>query len=379
LIIGQAYWLSDSVANHVNRPWWNPASVIAITLAIAQWWQRQKTLKLEGALRLVMQAIYALAVVGLLYFWLEPHFAAPTWLAFASALAILLTAYAAINRYWLLALAGQLFVLVSGFEFFRQLLDGKPEWYFPLVPIATFCLLSFCAIKWFKARPDASKDVREPILQIGMAYRIVAVFMSLWWLHKYVPARELCWVTVAVGAALFALAGWRKNRELLIFSAVFSVVGIARFWFPMDDAPRVYLPNLFAILALLAQQRFARKLPQRFPAPAEGHTGVIVLGSLSLWFLLSRWIVEKPNDFYLTAGWAVLALILFMAGMALRERMYRWVGLTILALALGRVAFVEVWKMETIYKVLSLMALGLVLLVLGFIYNKYQEKIKEWL
>jgi uncharacterized membrane protein len=100
---------------------------------------------------------------------------------------------------------------------------------------------------------------------------------------------------------------------------------------------------------------------------------------LSLWFLLSRWIVEKPNDFYLTAGWAVLALILFMAGMALRERMYRWVGLTILALALGRVAFVEVWKMETIYKVLSLMALGLVLLVLGFIYNKYQEKIKEWL
>jgi len=25
------------------------------------------------------------------------------------------------------------------------------------------------------------------------------------------------------------------------------------------------------------------------------------------------------------------------------------------------------------------MALGVVLLVLGFIYNKYQEKIKEWL
>jgi hypothetical protein len=25
------------------------------------------------------------------------------------------------------------------------------------------------------------------------------------------------------------------------------------------------------------------------------------------------------------------------------------------------------------------MALGIVLLVLGFIYNKYQEKIKEWL
>jgi hypothetical protein len=29
--------------------------------------------------------------------------------------------------------------------------------------------------------------------------------------------------------------------------------------------------------------------------------------------------------------------------------------------------------------VLSFMALGLVLLVLGFLYNEYQEKIREWL
>ena len=39
----------------------------------------------------------------------------------------------------------------------------------------------------------------------------------------------------------------------------------------------------------------------------------------------------------------------------------------------------DVWKLETLYRILSFMALGIVLLVLGFIYNKYQEKIKEWL
>jgi hypothetical protein len=35
--------------------------------------------------------------------------------------------------------------------------------------------------------------------------------------------------------------------------------------------------------------------------------------------------------------------------------------------------------LETLYRIFTFLALGVVLLILGFIYNKYQEKIKEWL
>jgi len=98
-----------------------------------------------------------------------------------------------------------------------------------------------------------------------------------------------------------------------------------------------------------------------------------------LWRFLSVWVAEPASGFYLTAGWSALALVLFAAGIALHERMYRWLGLGILACALGRVVVFDVWQLEMIYRVLSFMALGIVLLVLGFIYNKYQEKIKEWL
>jgi uncharacterized membrane protein len=85
------------------------------------------------------------------------------------------------------------------------------------------------------------------------------------------------------------------------------------------------------------------------------------------------------GGFYLTASWSVLALALFTTGLALRERMYRWMGLGILACALGRVVFFDVWKLDKVDRILSFMALGIVLLVLGFIYSKYQEKIREWL
>ena len=56
-----------------------------------------------------------------------------------------------------------------------------------------------------------------------------------------------------------------------------------------------------------------------------------------------------------------------------------WSGLAILTCALGRVVIVDVWRLETVYRILSFAALGVVLLVLGFIYNKYQEKLRQWL
>ena len=77
--------------------------------------------------------------------------------------------------------------------------------------------------------------------------------------------------------------------------------------------------------------------------------------------------------------WAVLALVVFGTGFALRERVYRWLGLAVLAGALGRVVLLDVWQLALLYRVLSFMALGIVLIVLGYVYNRWQEKIREWL
>jgi uncharacterized membrane protein len=379
LVFAQALWLYDSGASQLARPWWNPAIVIAATLLLAAWWQRQKTLMFKQPLGLALQGLYALAIVGVLFFWLQPQFPAPTWLAFASLLAVLLTVYGAVNRYWLLAAAGQIFLVVSGWQFCEQLWNGKPDWWLPLVPIAVFCALSFSAIKWFEQRPEAKAELREPILGVGLIYRVIALLMSLWWVHKYVPTPEIIWVLAAIGLLLFLAAGWRRSQELLIFGAVFTLMGLVELTLPFNGAPTVYWPNLLAILALLAQQQIAKLHPENYKLRWEIHAGAIVLGGLSLWLFESRWILQQTTGFYLTAGWAVLALVLFIVGMALKERIYRWLGLAMLAGALGRVVVFDVWKLETIYCIFCFFALGIVLLVLGFIYNKYQEKIKEWL
>jgi hypothetical protein len=284
------------------------------------------------------------------------------------------------TRAWLLAACGQIFMLVSGAQFVIQLSRAKPGWPLALAPIAALGLLSFGTISWFQRKPDDSGRVSQPLLQIAMIYRWVALAMSIWWVCAYIPERERIWLLALLGLWVFVWAGWQRNREALFFSASFTLAALALFWLPLIEAPRVYWPNLLVIVILLAQRQFARRLPERYPLAPGVHTAIIITGGLSLWRFLSLWVLEQqPAGFYLTASWSLLALAFFTCGIVLRERMYRWLGLGLLACALGRVVIFDVWKLEAIYRILSFMALGIVLLVLGFIYNKYQEKLKEWL
>jgi len=482
----------DWIARYFNQaplpPWWNPLILLAITLGLSHWWQKQKIVADDKRIGFGCQAIYALAIVGVLYGWLQALASVPDWLALTSLLAVVVTAYGVYTRAWALAICGQLFLVISLCQFVFQVLDNKPLWYFPLAPIVALGLLSFATMRWFAAKPDSKAGIRDPLLKFAMAYRWVALVLSLCWIQQYINERERVWAFMAVGAAVFGLAGWRRSFEAVAFGAVYSLAALGNFW-ALDGDRLIYLPNLLAILALLCQQQIARRLPARyvpqenlhvatmlvgcltlwrfiscwvmqvtpeqngsyFPSswsalaliffaagvllkePVYHWTGLavlaaafgklwlspeqewlkllnllpvllllahqqldrrsskrfvaagnidavkIVVGSVTLWRYVSCWVMQSQSGFYLTASWSVLAFGLFAAGILLSERVYRWAGLGILAAALGRVVLYDVWKQETIYRVLTFMALGVVLLALGFLYNKYQDKIRKWM
>ena len=379
LLLGQFAWLLRFILPSVLPPWWNPALMIAVTLGLSHWWQRQKVLMTDSRGPLFWQGVYALAIVGVLYFWLNPLVDAPAWLTLTSLLAIGITAYGVFTRMWFLAAFGQLFLLISSAQFLWQLLQYKPLWYFPLAPIAALGLLSFGTVRWFQRKADANESARAPLLQIALLYRWVALVMTIWWVCEYIPARERIWLLALLGLLMFLFAGLYRSREILLSSAAFTLTALALFWLPLLEAPTVYWPNLIVIIILLGQRQIAKRLPEYYDLDSRLHAAVIIVGGLSLWLFLTRWVCQNASGFYLTASWSALALVLFTVGMMLRERVYRWLGLGILAFALGRIVIFDVWKLETLYRILSFMALGIVLLVLGFIYNKYQEKIKEWL
>ena len=378
-VIGLATWLYPMLDRQPAESAGRPVALLVLTLGLIHWWQREGSRRIETNVSRVLQGLYALGVVGVLHFWLPTMVTRETWLALSAGLLLALTVYGALTRAWLIAAAGQLFAAVTVWEFARQLWEGAPPWPFALAPIAGLALLSAAAVQWFKFRPDTRARFEEPISGVSLVYRWVALFMVLAWVQEYLPVRERFWVFALLGLAVFGWAGWRRNLEGCLFGAVLTAAGFGGFWLAPGGAVTVYLPNLMALLVLLGQQQVARRLPERFAFRSEWHVAMICVADVSLWHFVTRWVQSGSGGFYLTVGWAVLALALFLTGMGLRERMHRWLGLAVLAAALGRVVIYDVWKLETLYRIVSFFALGVVLLVLGFIYNRYQEKIRQWL
>lgn len=379
LVIAHLSWLAKFADPLVPPPWWNPLLLISLTLGLSHWWQKQQTIGIPPAARTLFQSLYALGLIIILHNWLEPQFAPENWLVITSLLALTVTGYAVKTRLWPLAIGAQIFLFVSGWQFAAQLAMSKPTWYLPLTPIAALGTLSFATGHWFARHPEQNSSARNPLLNLARLYRWVALVMIIGWVNKYIAIAERPWVFTLLGVGAFALAGWRRNREAILFSAALTVTGFATLWLLPTRETIVSLPNFLVVLALLTQQQIARRKPERYELPNDIHTAMILAGCGTLWWLSSHWVLLSASGFYLTASWSALAFACIGGGVLLREKIYRWAGLGILAIALGRIVIFDVWKLETFYRVLSFMALGVVLVVLGFIYNKYQEKIRAWL
>ena len=87
--------------------------------------------------------------------------------------------------------------------------------------------------------------------------------MTIGWVYKYIPQPERPWFFALLGAVAFAIAGWQRCREAILFNVAFTLTG----WPPCGYCPRAkwwFTSPTFVALALLAQQQVVRRNPERF-------------------------------------------------------------------------------------------------------------------
>lgn len=362
------------------EPWWVFACVGSMALALVHWWQKQNAIEASRELRVAGQFVPALILVGVTVSWLQPKLDLTQWVLFNSVALLALTAYGAVTRNWVLALVAQIFGGIAVVNFVFDAGGDALPWLPGLAPLAALTVLALAARRWAEVRL-AALSYAGTVRNIAVAYGRVAMGLLIWWTFQYVPQAELVWSFTALGVVSFALAGWRKNQDFLVFATVLNIAALACLAYQILNGTSVYWPNFVAVLAWMVEQQIARREVERYPVPAMAHNLAMIGAGTALWVLISRWVVERgfTGCFYLTASWSLFAFAIIALGAALRERMYRWLGLVIIGCAVGRVVIFDVWHLETIYRIVSFFALGAVLLVLGFIYNKYQERLREWL
>jgi len=85
------------------------------------------------------------------------------------------------------------------------------------------------------------------------------------------------------------------------------------------------------------------------------------------------------TNFALSFIWATYAIALIAAGIAKRMRLLRITALVLFWITIFKVFLFDMSGLSEGYRVASFMSLGVILVTTGFLYNRYSERIKEFL
>ena len=370
--------------NHHGSPAWSMAALFLVTLALGHWWQfrwpwiHEQAHPPQQASGLLAGFLAALAVL-VLYDWLRPDAdggrAIELWVAETAALSFALLAYGLWTRYRALAAAGQalLFVSIAGCVL-RVWLSHRPGansgMALTLVPLVVLLATIFAGCRYVSGASVAA---------LLAVYEGVATLFFLGWGCEYVPAEARFTFFSVAGAAVAIWAQVRREKRWLWWSGALTVSGVIALAVLRNDGRAAFL-HLIGIAAIAGQQRFARFWSKHDPAdpstaPARWQGASMIAATLCAWAVLNAWMtLSFEAAFTLAASWSLFAALVFVAGLTLREKVYRWLGLSILVCTLGRIAIVDLWQLDSLGRAVSALCLGVVLLSIGYLYNRFHAK-----
>ena len=191
--------------------------------------------------------------------------------------------------------------------------------------------------------------------------------------------RALANLTLSVACLLISTKSFIvHNKQFYYLSISFLVAGFFHLFGELaNKGNEVSLYSLLGILGLMFFQQVSKSSVNSFTKSTIAHNAIIISVSIALF----AWCTVKVSD--LGAGlrlitWAGLAVIYFLAGISLKERWYRLIGLLILGVSLLSLLPI-IWDMSTTVKIASLFVLGAVFVGLGYIYTRYKDHIKKLL
>jgi uncharacterized membrane protein len=357
-------------------PWWSPLPVIVAALSLMHWWQRQRAVALDAEIRTLLEYFGAIAAVAMGICWMNDFYTGGAWLFATSGAALGTLLYGLLTGAGAIAVVGQSFTVLAVCSFATALVAGHPGWAAALAPIVNAALTGLLA-----THPGVARAAKLPaglaMAAVAQVYRLAALAMIGAWGFEYVTASWRIAFYAGLGALLIVLGEVTRQRERAACGAAYGAIAIVLFWiFPNLGAAWT---DLAAILAIPVGFRLSRWITGNAPLFPELRNGLALAAMATLWLWVTRWTLAHGHQDQLTTAWTFLAFVIFAAGLGLRERIYRLGGFAVLGLAVGRLFIVDVWRFDTLPRIVSFLVLGIVLLALSFVYNRFAETMRRWL
>ncbi len=355
--------------------WWSPWPLLLVNLGLMHAWQWTRK-PIGPVLRAVLECLFAVTAALLGAVWLYRAVHGDEWLVFTSAIGLASLAYGLATHSWPIAAAGQMFSVCGVLAFFEKTAQAHPHWAASLAVVAAigsvpWLLTSYADRRWLKLPPGGSWQ------EVSRAYGLLASVMFALWSFEYVPAELRMMYFSVLGAAQILLGSLRKEQGRLIYGVIYAAIGLLIFWCHLEGPMRAM--DLVAMLTVPIALRLGGRYAGEAGLPWEVRRVIIGATLASAWMWVTRWTVLNSYGAQLTTAWTLFAFATLGAGLALRERLYRLSGFAVLGLSILRLFVIDVWRFDTIYRIVSFIALGAALLVLSFVYHRFAEMMRKWL
>jgi uncharacterized membrane protein len=366
LLAAVGQWIAiDDFGAFAPAAWLGAGALVQI-----RWWAAPSRWVLPGWVRLVWQSLWSLVFVMVVLIWATDHFPMPGQLPVVAALGLAVVVVASRTKCLPLLAASQLCSLVV-FVRFMDIVGNDGQSARCAAALGLFALQSAAARAW-------REPGRSLVFYARRGIEFVAALGVIGLVHAYLAAPAIVPVLALLAFLAFLAAASLRSWSPLPSAAVVQLAAIAESLRALADGDPLFWPVLLAPLLLLLSERIgAARLAGAAFYPRSAQVGSIITGVLWLWLLVWKLAAANTQGFLVTISWSVLAAAVLTAGFALRERTYRLLGLAILAAAVGRIFLVDVWELQTVYRILSFLVLGVLLVASGFLYNRYAGVIRR--
>lgn len=248
--------------------------------------------------------------------------------------------------------------------------------------VAAFAIVIFCLYSAYAFFTGDKKFVSEDQVLISKGYSyaasglmILIIFIELLRNHSVLAS-----VLLAVFALILFVVSSENREEFAIQGFLVSAVLFFKVLFYDSQALDGF--NQFNLVASTRIMSFAVAIilfqiiswgierTKRFPEGKYAHS----YASAFLAFVL---IALELDEILISVGWIILALIIMVAGFVFVKKYLRMQSMLIFSVAILKVFLYDTRNLEAIYRTLSFIVLGIVLLLVSFIYTKYKDKIRK--
>jgi hypothetical protein len=255
----------------------------------------------------------------------------------------------------------------------------------PVLLLLYYCLMILNDEKTKAILKDAEK-------KMGVIYPYM-VFVALMFLTRYEAPESMVAPTWGIIGVIYSFIGVKSRQthylsisSLAALSAAVRAIFVnlfegrylvgtstANIMYPIFTIGALYIGN---ILYLAGREKLVG-IEGVGEGPKKHLRSPRLIFGLAATILLTTLLAVKLKDVSLTIGLGLEGLLLFLAGFGLKEKNWRIYGLIVLLLTLLKAFLIDLRQLSTLYYILSLIALGLALLFVSFIYTKYKDKIKK--